>query len=47
MPTVFEALNSWRSIIERGRNTSTYKMALAQAIAHRSKTTKGMLTRMN
>ncbi|HHY12556.1 MAG TPA: hypothetical protein GX529_07985 [Firmicutes bacterium] len=33
MPTIFEILNCWRSIIERGRTTSTYKMALASAIA--------------
>ena len=33
MPKVFESLNCWRSIIERGRTTSTYKMALASAIA--------------
>lgn len=33
MPTIFESLNCWRSIIERGRATSTYKMALALGIA--------------
>ncbi len=33
MPTLFESLDCWRSIIERGRTTSTYKMALASAIA--------------
>lgn len=33
MPTISESLNCWRSIIERGRATSTYKMALALGIA--------------
>jgi hypothetical protein len=33
MPTISESLNWWRSIIERGRATSTYKMALALGIA--------------